>query len=111
MEAWDRGLTEVAERLDARLRASQLRAELELGQPDLEDVVAQIHRANADGETWDSLTKDLEAMDENLQDLIDEERTQGEIIGRLRSEIQSIRREETANQVQGEIELVEAPDA
>ena len=104
----DRGLKEVVERLDARQRASQLRAELELEQPDLDDVVVQIHKANADGETWGSLPEDLKAMDESLQDLIDEKGKQGKLIGRLQSEIQSIQREETANQVQGKIELVEA---
>ena len=102
----DRGLNEVVERLRARSLARQLRAELELEQPDLGDVVAQIHKANADGETWDSLPAGLKAVDESLQDLT--EREQGELIGKLKSEIQSIRMEETANQVQGEIELVEA---
>ena len=104
----DRRLTEAVERLDARHRARQLRAELERDQPDLDEVVAQIHEAEADGETWDSLPEDLKAMDESLQALIDEEPEQGELIGKVKSEIQSIQQEETASQVQGEIEVVEA---
>ena len=104
----DRGLEEVVERLDALNQARQLQAELEQNQPNLDQVVDQILEAENDGETWDSLAEDVEAMDEGLQDIVNEELEQGELIGRLKSEIQNILKEETASQVQEEIELVQA---
>ncbi len=104
----DRGLDEVIKRLDARNQAHQLQAELEQNQPNLDEVVAQVHAAEANGETWDSLAEDLKVIDTSLQGLIAEERELGEPIGRLKSEIRNIEREETASQVQEEIELLEA---
>ena len=104
----DRGLDEVIKRLDARNRARQFQAQLEQDQPNLGEVVAQIRAAEDDGETWVSLAEDLKEIDASLEELIAEEQKLGESIGRLNSEIQHIRSEETADQVQEEIELVEA---
>ena len=104
----DRGLDEVIERIGARNQARQLQAELEQDQPNLDEVVAQIRAAEADGETWDSLAEDLKAIDTNLQELNAEELELGEPIGRLKSEIQNIQSEEATDQVQEEIELLEA---
>ena len=102
----DRGLAEVVERFDARHGASQLRTELKRDHPDLDEVVAEIHDAEANGETWHSLSEDLAAIDERLQALSDDGQEQGELVGTLKNEVQRIQREETTDQVQGEIELV-----
>ena len=102
----DRGLAEAVERLDARHRASELRSELEREHPDLDEVVAQIHDVEANGETWRSLSEDLAVIDARVQALSDDGREQDELVGRLKSEVQRIQREEAADQVQGEIELV-----
>ena len=68
--------------------------------------MAEIHDAEANGETWHSLSEDLAAIDERLQALSDDGREQGELVGTLKNEVQRIQREETVDQVQGEIELV-----
>ena len=102
----DRGLAEAVERLDARHRASELRSELERDHPGLDELVDQIHNAEASGERWSSLSEDLVEIDERLHALSDDGRQRGELVGRLESEVQRIQGEETADQVRGEIELV-----
>ena len=102
----DHGLDQVVARLEARDRACQLRTELERDYSDLEEVVAQIDDAEANGERWDSLSSDLAVIDARVRVLNDDRGEQNELVGRLKSEVEHIQREETADQVQGEIELV-----
>ena len=103
----ERDLDKAIERLNAQNQADQLQAQLEQNQPNLDDVLAQIHAAEANGETWDSLQEDREKINTSLQELSDEEKKLGEPIGELKSEIHHIQSEETADQVQEEIERVE----
>ena len=103
----DRGLKEVSKRLDARHLASQLDDEL-ARDPDLDELVAQIQKAEADGETWDSLEEELTVLKESLREMDKRFLEQNGAIAKLGAEIDSIQKEETANQVQGEIEIVEA---
>ena len=104
----DRGLKEVVERFNARRLACQLEEELTRDHPDLDELKAQIQKVGADGETWDSLEERLTVLKESLRELDEQYLEQQKAIAKLGAEIDSIQKEETANQVQGEIEIVEA---
>ena len=102
----DRGGAAAAERLKSWRRAGELREELERTHPELESLVAEIAAAEADGESWEALR---EALDE-LQALREHRTSRAEelqaTIARLETEIEHLEDGETADTIEGRIEVV-----
>ena len=104
-----RGAEAVAERMEARSRADRLEDELRREHATgLDDAAAEVGEAERQGETWDGLEDALEA----------EARTKGRLdaqaeelrgaIGRLESDIGHLGEGETADEVEGRVQVVQA---
>lgn len=95
-----------ADRLECRRRASQLRQELERAHPDLDDIAREIAAAEAEGEGWEGLQEKLDNSYARREDLANRaERLQARI-GRLETEIEHLRKGDTADTIEGRIEVV-----
>ncbi|MDE2652321.1 MAG: AAA family ATPase [Gemmatimonadota bacterium] len=102
----DRGGAVAAERLQSWRRARELRQELERTHPGLDGFVAEIAAADADGESWEALRETLEelyALRERLTSHAEELRA---TIARLGTEIEHLGDGETADTIEGRIEVL-----
>ncbi len=102
----DRGGEVAAERLQSWRRAGELRRELERTHPELDGLVAEITAAEADGESWEALREGLDELH-----ALRERRTRraGELqgtIARLATEIEHLEDGETADTIEGRIEVL-----
>ena len=102
----DRGAAAAAERLQSWRRAGELREELERTHPELDGLVAEIAAAEADGESWEALR---EGLDE-LHGLRERRTSRAEelqaTIARLETEIAHLEDGETADTIEGRIEVL-----
>lgn len=102
----DRGAAAAAERLQSWRRAGELRQELERTHPELDRLGAEIAEAEAEGERWDALREaldELQAMGERRTRRAEE--LQG-TIARLHTEIDHLEDGETADTIEGRIEVL-----
>lgn len=102
----DRGAKVAAERLDSWRRAGQLRQELERAHPDLDGIVEEIAAAEAEGESWEGLQQRLAESYGRREDLANRAEALQAKIGRLETEIEHLREGETADTIEGRIEVV-----
>ncbi len=102
----DRGAEVAAQRLESWRSAGELRRELERTYPGLDGLTDEIAAAEADGEGWDTLR---EALDE-LQALREHRTRRAEelqgTIARLGTEIEHLEDGETADTIEGRIEVL-----
>lgn len=102
-----RGAEAAAAMLDARDRADRLEEELLLEHPELDQVLAEVRQAEADGVRWDELNEALATHDERLRGLGEEvQQLQREAAG-LATKVEHAAQAETADQVGGRIGEVE----
>ena len=102
-----RGAEAAAAMLDARDGADRLEEELRLEHPELDQVLAEVREAEAEGVGWDELEDALATQDERLRELEAEgQQLQREAAG-LATKVQHAAQAETADQVGGRIGEVE----
>ena len=102
----DRGAAAAAERLQNWRRAGELRQELERTHPELDRLAVEIAAAEAEGERWDALREaldEMQAMGERRTRRAEE--LQG-TIARLHTEIDHLEDGETADTIEGRIEVL-----
>ena len=102
----DRGAVAAAQRLEDWRRAGELHQELERTHPELDGLLVEIAAAEADGEGWERLG---EALDD-LQTLREHRTHRAEelqaTIARLGTEIEHLEDGETADTIEGRIEIL-----
>lgn len=105
----DQGAEAVAERMEARDRSHRLEDELGREHPGrLDDMAAEVGEAESQGETWDGLEDDLEAEVRRKERLDARAEELREAIGRLDSDIAHLGEGETADEVEGRVQVVRA---
>ena len=103
----DRGAEAAAAMLDARDQADRLEEELRREHPQLDQILAEVRQAEAEGERWDELEEALATQDEWLRELGAEvQQLQREAAG-LATKVQHAQQAETPDQVGGRIGEVE----
>lgn len=101
------GAEAAAKMLDARERADRLEEELRLEHLELDQLLAEVRQAEAEGERWDGLEEALAAGDERLRKLGEELRRLQREVARLDARVQHARQGETADRTSGRIGQVE----
>jgi uncharacterized protein YhaN len=98
----ERGLEEATTRIAARETARQIRTDLKVAHPDLEELRRKISEAEQAGEPWvvdDDALASAASKEEDLSDEIEGLRAQAE---RLQQEVEHLSRAETVDQIEGE---------
>ncbi|MDX1647124.1 MAG: AAA family ATPase, partial [Longimicrobiales bacterium] len=101
-------LPRVQQRIDAHARADRLEEELERSHPDLEEKRERIETAEEEGRSWTVDEEDLARRKLRVEEL---ERTIEELIQRaeaLERDVAHLRKQETTDVVDGEIQSLEA---
>ena len=102
----DRGAEVVAGRIEARGRADRIEEELRRQHPQtLDDVAAEIRQAESRGETWDGLEEAIEAEERRERRLDAEAEERQGAIGRMESDIGHMSEGETADEVEGRVQV------
>ena len=102
----DRGAEAAATRLENWRLAGELRQELERTHPELDRIVEEITAADTDGESWEALHETLDeshALGERRTSRAEELQA---TIARLETEIEHLEDGETADTIEGRIEVV-----
>ena len=95
-----------AERLESWRRAGELRQELERAHPDLQQITEEMEAAEAAGETWEELQGSLDESHARRNHLVSRAEELQAKIGRLETEIRHLQDGETADTIEGRIEVV-----
>ncbi len=102
----DRGAVAAAKRLEDWRRADELHRELKRTHPELDRLVEEIAAAEADGEGWETLAKaldDLQTLQERRMRRAEELQA---AIARLGTEIEHLEDGETADTIEGRVEIL-----
>ncbi|MCY4571711.1 MAG: AAA family ATPase [Gemmatimonadetes bacterium] len=102
----DRGAAAAAERLQSWRRAGELREELERTHPQMDGLVAEIAAAEADGESWEALREGLDELDGLRERRTSRAEELQATIARLETEIAHLEDGETADTIEGRIEVL-----
>ena len=99
----ERGAAVAQRRLDAWLRANQLRGELEREHPTLDAIEREIREADDAGQRWESLAASLEAAEAGRLRLTRRAEELQAAIGRLDSEVRHLQEGDTVDRAEGRI--------
>ncbi len=104
----EEGIRRVRERMAARVKAENLRAEVEEDHPDhLDGLVAEIRKAEAEGADWTLDNDALERARHRREEVEEREKAVAQEIGTLRTRLEGSREHPSPGEVEGEREAVE----